>query len=350
MNDFFSKSTFTLDELTRVYSKNDILDYAQFLIAEEVQFAFLVVDIDNFKYINDTCGYEAGNRILYTVAHLIYEKTGDKGAVGRMEGDKFAVILTELTSYDEVWSFCHELLVNINEIQFSEFSGLSLTSTMGLARFPENATNYDRLLENCEKALFRGKTKGRNCFIIYVPEKHANIVVKSSRERALSSSNLISSVYKYLENEDLAKGIQNLLDFLSSHFEIDHLCIQSSGRILFEKIHQMSRTRAFLPVPIEIIKTELNHGTKMYCINDIKSLIQINKIDLFDVLAKQNITAVCVFEVSYKDKVYGYLRADMTGYGTDIRIWQYSDLDILLTFARTLGVILHFTGRELESL
>lgn len=350
MDDFFSKNSFTLDNLTRVYSKNDVFDYAQFLAAEEIPFTFLVVDIDNFKYINDTYGFEAGNKILYKVAHLLFEKTGEKGIVGRIEGDKFALVLKEMTSYDAVWSFCHELLVAINEIQFSELNGLSLTSTMGLARFPENASSFDKLLEACEKALYRGKTKGRNCFIIYVPEKHANIVIKSSKEKAMSSSNLIASVFKYLENDDLAAGIKNLLDFLSSYFEIDHLCIQSNGRILFEKIHQMARTRNFLPIPIDIIKNEINHGSKMYCVNDVKTLIQIRRIDLFDVLAKQNITSTCIFEISFRDKVYGYLRADMTGYGNDVRIWQYSDLDILLTFARTLGVILNYSDKELTSI
>lgn len=350
MDDFFSKNNFTLDELTRVYSKNDIFDYAQFLTAEEIPFTFLVVDIDNFKYINDTYGYEAGNKILYRVAHLLFEKAGEKGVVGRIEGDKFALVFKNLTTYDEVWSFCHELLVSINEIQLPEFNGLSLTSTMGLARYPENATSFDKLLEACEKALYRGKTKGRNCFIIYVPEKHANIVIKSSKEKAMSSSNLISSVFKYLENNDLPAGIKNLLDFLSSYFEIDHLCIQSNGRIMFEKIHQMARTRNFLPIPIDLINNEINRGTKMYCVNDVKSLLQIRRMDLFDVLAKQNITSTCIFEISFQDTIYGYLRADMTGYGSDVRIWQYSDLDILLTFARTLGLILHFIGKELTEL
>lgn len=350
MDDFFSKNSFTLDELTRVYSKNDVFDYAQFLVAEEIPFAFLVVDIDNFKYINDTYGYEAGNKILYKIAHLLFERTGDKGVVGRIEGDKFALVLNKLTTYDEVWSFCHELLVSINEIQLPEFNGLSLTSTMGLARFPDNAASFDKLLEACEKALYRGKTKGRNCFIIYLPEKHANIVIKSSKEKAMSSSNLISSVFKYLEIDDLPAGIKKLLDFLSSYFEIDHLCIQSNGRILFEKIHQMSRTRTFLPVPIDLIKGEINRGTKMYCVNDVKTLLQIRRMDLFDVLAKQNITSFCIFEISYQENVFGYLRADMTGYGKDVRIWQYSDLDILLTFARVLGVIIHFSGKELTDL
>lgn len=350
MIDFFSKNSFTLDDLTRVYSKNDVFDYAQFLTAENIPFTFLVVDIDNFKYINDTYGYEAGNKILYKVAHLLFEKTGDKGVVGRIEGDKFALVLNKITIYDEVWSFCHELLVSINEIPFSEYNGLSLTSTMGLARFPENASNFDKLVEACEKALYRGKTKGRNCFIIYLPEKHANIVIKSSKENAMSSSNLISSVFKYLETDDLTAGIKNLLDFLSSYFEIDHLCIQSNGRILLEKIHQMARTRNFLPIPIDLINNEINRGTKMYCVNDVKSLLQIRRLDLFDILAKQNITSLCVFEISYQDTIFGYLRADMTGYGNDVRIWQYSDLDILLTFARALGVILHFSGKELTEL
>ena len=352
VEDFFSRAGIRLDELTRVYSKNDIFDYAQFLVAENVPFSFLVVDIDNFKYINDTFGFEAGNKILYKVAHLLFMKSDGKGAVGHIGADHFALVLKGRFSYDELWNFCHELLFNISGLPLSELNikGISLTATLGIARFPDNAQSFDKLREACSKALFRGKEKGRNCFIIYVPEKHANIAVKSSKEKALSSSNLIASVFKYLESENLPDGIHNLLDFLSSYFEIDHLCVQANGRIVFEKIHQMSKTREFLPVPFALIRSEINRGSKMYCVNDVSSLLQIRRVDLFDVLAKQNITSTCVFEISYNDEFYGLLRADMTGYGNDVRIWQYSDLDILLTAARVLGFALHFKGLELSEL
>ena len=347
VDDFFSRAGIKLDELTRVYSKNDIFDYAQFLVAENVPFSFLVVDIDNFKYINDTYGFENGDKILYKVAHLLFVKSSGKGVVGHIDGDHFALVMKGKFSYDETWTFCHELLSNINELSLSEMNikGISLTATVGLARFPENAPSFEKLNEACQKALYRGKTKGRNCFVIYVPEKHANIAIKSSKEKAMSSSNLIASVFKYLSD-----GIQNLLDFLSSYFEIDHICIQANERIVFEKIHQMSRTKNFVPVPSGIIRNEINRGSKMYCVNDVKSLLQIRRVDLFDVLAKQNITSTCVFEISYNDELYGLLRADMTGSGNDIRIWQYSDLDVMLTAARALGFVIHFTGTELSGL
>ena len=112
----------------------------------------------------------------------------------------------------------------------------------------------------------------------------------------------------------------------------------------------MSRTKNFLPIPSGIIRNEINRGSKMYCVNDVKSLLQIRHVDLFDVLAKQNITSTCVFEISYNDEFYGLLRADMTGCGNDIRIWQYSDLDVMLTVARALGFVIHFTGAELSGL
>ncbi|MBQ0050590.1 MAG: GGDEF domain-containing protein [Treponema sp.] len=351
MDEFFSKRNNEIDDITRVFGKSAIFDYARYLVREHQKFSLFLVDIDNFKYIVDTYGHDSANKVLYKVAQRIVERVGEKGAVGRIGGDTFAVILKNMVSYDEVWSLCHSLLVNMNEVEISDFAGLTLTLTIGLSRYPDNGSSFDAIYEASEKALSRGKTKGRNCFIIYLPEKHASIVVKSQEDKALSSTNLHSSVFKFLSASDsLSECIENLLNFLSSYFELDHICIQNNGRILFQKIHQMAKNKDFEAVPVEYIKSSMNKSTEMYCVNDIKYLLQTKQIDLFETLAKQCVSSTSFFEISYQNEIYGYLRADMTGTGKDVRIWQYADLDILYTTAKTLAFILHYSGKKLENL
>lgn len=350
MEDFFKNREIALDDVTGIICKNDTYEFVRHLINFKHKFSFLLVDVDNFKFVSDTYGYDNGSKILRMIAQVLKEKIGEKGIAGRIEGDKFLLVLKDIVLYEDIWSFCHELLVNLNEVQFPDFPELSLTYTMGVARFPENGTNFEAIAEATEKCLYRGKTKGRNCFIIYIPEKHANIVIKSHEEKGLSSSTLHSTIFKFLSTDDLKSGITNLFNFLSSYFKLDHICIQSEGNISFQKIHQTAKFKNFEYVPDNLIGNDINTNTGMFCINDVNTLLQNKHMELFESLERQSITSTSYFDINFQDKSYGYLRIDMTGKGKDVRIWQYSDLDIFLTAAKTIAIILHHTKSNLAAL
>lgn len=341
------------DELTSLYAPEAIKEYAETLIQNNVPFSFALVDIDNYTYILDTFGETGGKMALCGVAEKLSFLLGGRGIVGRYEGDEFVVILENIVSYDEIWNFCHNVLVKINEIELPGIGNLTLTVTIGLDRFPENAKSYPELLECAEKALSRGKAKGRNCFIIYLPEKHASIVPRTDKGKALGSINLHSSLFRFLTaTNDLSNGIVNLINFLSSYFEIDHICIQSETKILFQKIHQLAQNKEFSYIPNELIRLGMNKSMEMFYLSDTKSLLRSRLLDLYDVFHEQNVTSTCFCEISYQNEHFGMLRADMTGNGNDRenRFWQYSDMDLFLTAAKTIGLILHFTGTSLDDL
>ena len=73
-------------------------------------------------------------------------------------------------------------------------------------------------------------------------------------------------------------------------------------------------------------------------------------MELFELCESQQITASCICEISYREERFGILRAEMTGTEDENRQWQYSDLDLLLTAAKTIGLILHYSGKTFEDL
>ena len=351
MDNFFRENEIKTDSVTGAYTQSTISSYANYLIRENTPFSFALIDVDNFTYINDAFGHEGGNKVLYDIANTIKSILGDKGVLARNKGDEFSIILKDITVYDEIWNICHTILVKVNEIELPDIGTQTITVTIGLDRFPDNATSYDDLLSCAEKALYRGKTKGRNCFIIYLPEKHASIVPKSEKQKAVGSLNLHSNILKFLTaSDDLKSGIQNLINFISSYFEIDHVCIQTDSQILFQKIHQRSRTKDFRLIPTELIKNSTNPVTGVLYMDGIGNLLKAKKNELYELFEEQEITSCCIAVIEYRDEIYGMLRLDMTGTETDGRLLQYSDIDLLLTAARTIALILHYTGRRIEDL
>ncbi|MBP3771791.1 MAG: GGDEF domain-containing protein [Treponema sp.] len=351
MDVFFKDNKVEIDSVTEAYSGETLTSYAAYLLNQNIPFSYVLLDVDNFTYITDAFGSAGGNKVLYDIAKTIKSVIGERGVLARNSGDEFSILLKNVVTYDEAWDICHTILVKINEIELPEIGKQTLTVTIGLARYPENAADFSELHLCAEKALYRGKTKGRNCFIIYLAEKHANIIPKSEKQRMLGSMNLHSNVFKFLtSNDDLRMGIMNLFNFISSYFQVDHICIQTSDKIIFQKIHQLSKNRKFRHIPHNIIYNSMNQLTGVLYIGDTKNLQRAKHIELYEQCCEQEISASCICEISYRDEVFGLLRADMTGTESDSRRWQYSDMDLLLTAAKTIAMILHYTGKNFETL
>ncbi len=351
MDNFFRENEVKMDSLSGAYAQGTVDSYASYLINNNQPFSYILLDVDNFTYITDAFGPEVGNKVLYEIANTTNEIIREKGYLARNNGDEFALVLNDLVDYDELWGICHTIMVKINEIPIPEIGNHTLTVTLGIARFPENADSFSNLLVCAEKALYRGKSKGRNCFIIYLPEKHANIVPKNEKQKAIGSMSLHSNVFKFLTaSDDLAEGINNLINFLSSYFEIDHVCVQTDEEILFQKIHQMSKNKDFRIIPSSLIDQGINKLTGVLYLPDTKNLLKAKLTDFYELCEIQKITAICLCDISFRDEKYGILRADMTGTEDENRLWQYSDMDLLLTAARTIGLILHYSGKTLKNL
>ena len=351
MDNFFSDKLLPVDDLTKLYTRESISKYAQTLIDQRIPFTVALLDVDNFKYINDSYGHIAGDKILCEIAFRIKKLLGNNGVVGRFGGDEFIVILKSVVEYDKLWNICHNLLVNMREVEIPNFSGLYVTVTIGLSRFPENERNCEKLMMMADKALYRGKTKGRNCFIIYLPEKHANIVLKNEKEKQLSTMYLHSVVFSHLtQSKDLGTGIKNLFNFFSSYFMLDHICIQTDEKIIFQTIHILSKNKVFARIPNQLIHTNINKTIDIFYVNDIKPLVQSNKMELYNMLKEQEITSTCYADISYCGKSYGFIRVDMTGLTDSFRIWQHTEMDILMTTAKMIATILNFTNRTLDDL
>ena len=193
--DYFNGAdlTFVLDSLTGVISRQYILDFARKLVENNVPFAMCMMDLDNFKYINDSYGHSAGDTCLKMIADGLIRCTGDEGLVGRFGGDEFIVLYLKSNSYEDVHAFWAKTFGDTGAVRRSIYIDnvrVFVTATVGSASFPKDADNYNDLFMKMDKALYRGKSKGRNCYIVYVHEKHKDIVVS---ERGTNS--LLSKIY-----------------------------------------------------------------------------------------------------------------------------------------------------------
>ncbi len=156
------------DSLTKLYNRATIQHKIDFALAESsktgLSCVMFIVDLDNFKVVNETYGHLYGDAVLCEVTSRIKAVFSDTDLIGRVGGDEFIVFLTDVPSFDFVQekaeAVCNALR---GPIQFDS-RGFSLTCSIGIAISPQNGMVFKTLYERADEALYTAKTEGKDCF------------------------------------------------------------------------------------------------------------------------------------------------------------------------------------------
>lgn len=336
------------DCLTGLLNRENMIGYINSLVSAGTPFSFFLLDIDNFKNVNDTYGHMAGDAALSETAKFLLSTVGNCGVVGRYGGDEFTLVFEGITEYKDVWNIGHKINMSIGNVVFDTLHNLSITVTMGVARFPLDAYDYGSILATADKALYRGKMKGRNCFIIYLAEKHANIDTNQERTKNFSAMHMCTRVFDWLTSDkNIENSLRVTLRSLAAFFMFDHICVESSGGMNYEIVHLLSNQKTFSHIDLE----------KLESIVDASGCVAISKLDLINSgndydeivkeLTEQKIASTLYCRISAYGKNYGFIRIDMCN---TVRIWQTTEVDVVITAARFLGSLLYYQGKTLDEL
>ncbi|MCR4822937.1 MAG: GGDEF domain-containing protein [Treponema sp.] len=344
----FSKIEAKFDSLTGVYERFAMENFARTLIQENHPFSLLLIDGDNFKNVNDGFGHSVGDLVIKVIANRIKEGVGEDGLVGRFGGDEFMAIIPDIVEYDAIWNKCREIHAEFENFSVPEYPSIFVTITSGLFRFPKDGSTYEELFEKADKALYRGKQKGRSCFIIYLDEKHKDIKIHSSNAPSQNSLQQHTSIFSLMsKSDDLRKSIPLLLQYFTTNLMIEHVCIQGKKDIVFSEVYSLSRGKKFSFIDNSLISLNVNKAMSVFYMNDVRQLSTLHQESLLKKLDEQIIVSTFFAEISYDNTFYGYLRADMTA---NMRIWQNSDMDLLITAAKAIAMALHYQNKSLEDL
>lgn len=147
--------------------------------------AVFFVDLDNFKYINDTMGHDNGDRLLKVTAERLSGCVRSGDTVARQGGDEFVVIVASPTVSDHATSLAAKILAAVDRpfsIQEHEFV---LTCSIGISIFPRDGEDVQTLVKNAEVAMYRAKEQGRNTFQFFTAAMNARSLGRLTMEKHL---------------------------------------------------------------------------------------------------------------------------------------------------------------------
>jgi len=130
----------------------------------------LLIDLDNFKVVNDTAGHAAGDRLLRQVASVLRATVRPSDRIGRIGGDEFAVIVAPLDDAAELERVGRHIVAGLRQPLQLEGGEVTPTASVGACVFPDDAHTMSELLSNADAALYRAKANGRDTLAVFERE------------------------------------------------------------------------------------------------------------------------------------------------------------------------------------
>ena len=140
--------------------------------------AVLFIDLDRFKYVNDSLGHPVGDALLRIVAERFATALREEDTLSRIGGDEFVVILEELGGADDAARVARKLLDALETPSRVDGHDLFIGASIGISLFPTDGDSIDTLVRCADSAMYRAKEVGRNTFQFFTPEQ-----ASQSRER-----------------------------------------------------------------------------------------------------------------------------------------------------------------------
>ena len=160
------------DGLTGLYNRRTFEDKSMALLqdrrgARNTNFAFLILDIDAFKEINDTYGHQEGDAALKLVGKILHKNFRESDIVARMGGDEFTVLMYNVATREDVSRKAQQVIDALDKAYAEQQIACPVTVSIGMEFFSKSDNTYDQAYKKADRALYKAKDAGKRCFEFY---------------------------------------------------------------------------------------------------------------------------------------------------------------------------------------
>ncbi|MEA4872607.1 MAG: diguanylate cyclase [Synergistaceae bacterium] len=223
------------DPLTQLYNKTSTRDLIESYIGStQSQGVFMMLDIDNFKRVNDTLGHLYGDAVLSELAHTLKSLFRDSDITGRIGGDEFVVFMTNVKETAVARKKAERILNAFKRSFRKEGVEYGISCSIGISLYPWNGTTYEKLLQKADLSLYFSKSSGKNQYNFYSDSMDINDLSGNNETRepteinaiyGLVQKNFRENVAEYIlklfyQYEDVDVAVPILLDFVGKSFDL----------------------------------------------------------------------------------------------------------------------------------
>ncbi|MBV8471639.1 MAG: GGDEF domain-containing protein [Burkholderiaceae bacterium] len=161
----------THDSLTGLYNRYAFQNQMRSALLRgqrrKCSLALLLLDLDDFKEVNDSYGHFAGDEVLMETSKRLRSELRDGDILARLGGDEFVILLPEIEAPENAIAVARKLLLNLSKPYKVEGFEMNPSASIGISIFPDDAQSTETLMRYADLAMYRAKTQGRNSYALY---------------------------------------------------------------------------------------------------------------------------------------------------------------------------------------
>lgn len=247
--------------LNKISCEYAITEYIE-LFQNKPSCAFLIMDVDSFKAINDTYGHKFGDHILIEVSNLLTNRFRNYDIIGRFGGDEFVILIKDVSDVQLIQEKCELLLSEIKALISNETS-LSSSCSIGVAITQDEEVSYSKLFTLADNALYEAKAFGKGRYVLHyytstqynTDEKLMLVVDDSDVNRAIMRS-IFCEDFTILEASDGYDAL-NLLSLYAGQISIVLLDIVMPNLDGYGVLKYMKSRTDMKKIPIVVISADV---------------------------------------------------------------------------------------------
>ena len=228
------------DSLTKLLNKHAGRKQAEEYFArfpDGVASAMMIIDLDNFKQVNDQYGHLFGDAVLTKVAREIKKLFRNQDILSRIGGDEFLVLMRGVSDRVLVENRCQQLLNILQSIFQDQKNKMPLSCSIGVALSPQHGKTYYELFNRADQALYWAKARGKNTYTVYDEEIEKNQFhqgmisavnnrIDSDEEPGLADDNLVRYAFQRLyASKNVQKSVNDILELVGRKMNVSRVYV-----------------------------------------------------------------------------------------------------------------------------
>lgn len=336
------------DPLLNILNKKSIIAYTkQCMARKNPSFYMTIFDLDNFKQVNDNFGHLEGDKVLCEVASVVKEQIKGYGVVGRIGGDELMIILEDIEDKVTLRNILRNIRTKIEILYKTKPRDYGVTCSMGAVKYPDFASTYEELFKLADKMLYLAKQKGKNRYIMYVPELHASLGIVPNNV-TIDPSKIVTftdklNVSKAILEDYLTRRIitnATIVSILASTYQLDDVQIMYNN---FETSLRYLNGNTISDIKLTPVIPDLSELESLYDESGIIAITGLYKIEatapkLTQFLSDNKIQSAVIYRLMNRKETDGYIL-----FAKCISRYQWTNEEILMftTFGKAFELAMY---------
>lgn len=180
------------DSLTGIPNRIQVINKLELLSKtseyRNISYYLMMIDIDDFQYINDTLGHQVGDMVLQNIVKKLTKCIHKKDLFGRFGEDEFVLVITRLIRDEELFSYIGQLEAALQKVTSINNNKISITASFGIAVYPKDSSDFMELIKYADTAMNKAKESGKNKILFFNRKMKEEVIRKKEFENHLLSA------------------------------------------------------------------------------------------------------------------------------------------------------------------